>query len=72
MGILNLEKKFDKDRLNKACGRAVNFQNFSYKGIKNILENRLEDYQEDFFEQTPEHENIRGNRYFGQENHHGQ
>ncbi|MFQ6605947.1 MAG: IS21 family transposase [Fidelibacterota bacterium] len=72
MGILNLEKKFDKDRLNKACGRAVSFQNFSYKGIKNILENRLEEYQNDLFEQAPQHENIRGSRYFGQENNHGQ
>jgi len=72
MGILNLEKKFDKDRLNKACGRAICFDHFSYKGIKNILENRLEDYQEDLFEPTPQHENIRGNRYFGQENNHGQ
>jgi transposase len=64
LGILNLAKKFGKDRLNKACKRAVNFQHFSYKGIKNILDNRLEACQLDCFEQLPEHKNIRGNNYY--------
>ncbi len=65
LGILNLAKKFDKERLNKACRRAVDFQNYSYKGINNILANKLEDQQTDCFE-TPltTHQNIRGNRYY--------
>lgn len=64
LGILNLTKKFDKERLNKACKRATEFQHYSYKGIKNILENKTEDHQIDFFEPLPEHQNIRGNRYY--------
>lgn len=64
LGILNLAKTFDKERLNKACQRAVEFQNYSLKGIKNILENRLEEQQLDCFEPLPEHKNTRGNHYY--------
>jgi transposase len=64
LGILNLAKKFDKERLNKACQIAVDFQHYSYKGIKNILENRLENQQLDCFEAFPDHPNIRGNHYY--------
>jgi len=64
LGILNLEKKFTRERLNKACQRAISFHHYSYKGIKNILENKLEDCQLDCFEPLPEHQNIRGNHYY--------
>jgi transposase len=64
LGILNLEKQFSKDRLNKACARAIDFHHYSYKGIKKILENRMEDHQMDCFQALPEHANIRGNRYY--------
>ncbi|MFQ5866137.1 MAG: IS21 family transposase [bacterium] len=64
LGILNLAKKFEPERLNKACRIAIDFQHYSYKGIKNILENRLEDQQLDCFEALPEHQNIRGNHYY--------
>ena len=69
LGILNLTKKFDKDRLNKACHIAIECQHYSYKGIKNILENRLENQQTDGFEAqsfTTAHANIRGNHYYQQ------
>ena len=64
LGILSLAKKFDNQRLNKACARAIDFHQYSYKGIKNILENRLEDYQLDSFKPLPTHSNIRGNQYY--------
>lgn len=64
LGILNLNKKFDNQRLDKACQRAIHFSHYSYKGIKNILENNLENYQLDCFEALPDHNNIRGNQYF--------
>ena len=64
LGILNLAKKFEAERLNKACQRAIDFQHYSYKGIKNILEKRLENRQLDCFEALPEHQNLRGNRYY--------
>jgi transposase len=64
LGIISLAKRFDNQRLNKACSRAINFHYYSYKGIKNILENRLEDYQLDSFKSLPNHKNIRGNQYY--------
>jgi hypothetical protein len=64
LGILNLAKKFDKERLNKACRRAIEFGHYSYKGIKNILENKTEEQQLDCFDPLPEHHNIRGNHYY--------
>jgi transposase len=64
LGILNLEKKFSKNRLDKACKRALDFHQYSFKAIKNILEKRLEDCQLDCFETLPEHKNVRGNQYY--------
>jgi hypothetical protein len=64
LGILNLEKKFTKDRLEKACIRAINFQHVSYKSIKNILVNNLKDCQMECFEPLPEHQNVRGRQYY--------
>lgn len=65
LGILNLTKKFDQERLNKACRIALHFQYYSYRGIKNILENNLENQQLDCFETPPNvHPNIRGDHYY--------
>jgi transposase len=67
LGILSLEKAYGKERLNKACQRALHFGLYSYKGIKNILERGLENYdteQPSLFSSIPKHENIRGNEYY--------
>jgi len=67
MGILSLAKKYGNERVNKACKRALNFEHYSYKGVKNILKNGLENFEEDkdlFSQPLPEHENIRGNYYY--------
>ena len=67
LGILNLSGKtgIDKERLNKACKRALDFQNCSLKGVQSILANKLEDQPPDVCEapQTT-HENIRGRNYY--------
>jgi hypothetical protein len=45
--------------------RALYFNHYSYKGVNNILKNRLDGIQEEtLFSQLPEHENIRGNKYY--------
>ena len=49
MGILSLARQYDRQRLDKACKRAISFELYTYKGIKNILEKKLEDYQLDSF-----------------------
>lgn len=66
MGILNLSKKYGNIRLNKACKRAIYYEKYSYKFIKNMLENRTEDMGDDDSCNTkiPYHKNIRGNNYY--------
>jgi len=66
MGILNLYKKYGSVRVEKACKRALYFQHYSFQGVKKILENNLEDFEEDqlLFSPLPDHENIRGHRYY--------
>jgi len=41
-GILRMAEKYGKQRLNAACGRAMNFGDPSYRTIKNILEKGLD------------------------------
>jgi transposase len=64
MGILNLTKQYDNEQLDKACEKAVYFNRYSCRGIKNILENKQEDYQVELFKPMPTHSNIRGNQYY--------
>jgi len=66
MGILNLVKKYEPARVDKACGRALEFGFHSYKRIKSILDNGLE---EEPLAESKEltissHENIRGSQYY--------
>jgi transposase len=71
LGILHLKKEYGKKRLEKACCRALFYDNYSYRFIKNILVNKLEGVEEValFEEELPSHENIRGNNYYtGEEN----
>lgn len=67
LGILTLERKVGKERLNKACSRALYYQAYNYKIIKNILERGLEDESITEHQQRleiPSHENIRGKDYY--------
>jgi transposase len=71
LGILNLEKRYGKQRLINACRRALSYGLYSYKGIKNILENRLDGLEiesaDSLFTTLPKHVNIRGKQYYCQE-----
>lgn len=69
MGILNMEKKYGKERLNRACKRALNYGLYSYKGIKNILDKNLDELYEKeerlaLSNIVLEHENVRGMNYY--------
>ena len=68
MGIMSLEKKFGKERLDKACKRAMDFEVYTYQTIKNILQkgwDRLPDPEEDTETPVvPVHPNIRGGEYY--------
>lgn len=67
MGILSLEKKVGKDRLIKACQRALEHGIHNYKIVKNILEKGLDQIEKEkppLTNQLPIHNNIRGNNYY--------
>ena len=68
MGILHLAKTCGPTRLNKACRRALSFGMYSYKRIKNILDQGLEEESQHELEMTepqiPSHKNIRGSHYY--------
>jgi transposase len=69
MGILHLGKKVGKERIEKACHRAIYFDNYCYRAVKNILQNNLEseplqtELELDNY-RIGDHENIRGSSYY--------
>jgi len=65
IGILSLEKKYGKERLNNACERGSYYSNYSYRVIRNILEKSLDKLQHQSVQQKiPLHQNIRGKDYY--------
>jgi transposase len=67
LGIIRLERYYTAVKLNDACKRALQYNVFSYKGVKNILRNGLETKTEELTliaNVIKKHENIRGTDYF--------
>jgi transposase len=65
MGILNLQKSYGPEKLNKACRRAWSFGAYSYTRVNNILAQGLEEERQPHLElRLPAHENVRGGSYF--------
>lgn len=68
LGILSMAKKVGKERLEKACIRALYFGNYGYRTIKNILQKNLDlqplPKEFEFEYLIGEHENIRGSSYY--------
>lgn len=70
LGIIALSKTYGEQRLNKACERALYYENCTCKFIKNILINKMDQVSEvngDASATLPAHENIRGNKYYMEE-----
>lgn len=66
LGIIGLEKKYQKERVENACERGFRLGAVSYRSIKSILEKGL-DHVKVYGEQQDlelEHENIRGKDYY--------
>jgi hypothetical protein len=69
MGILQMSKKVGRDRLEKACQRALYYASYGYRVIKLILEKKLDmeplqmDLDLDQY-RIGDHENIRGSSYY--------
>jgi transposase len=66
LGLLRLESRYGKERLEAACHRALSFGLHSYKGVKNILDAGLDKVTlEEPITVTPKtHVNIRGTKYY--------
>jgi len=66
-GLLSLQRKTDPDTFKKACLIAIENQNYSYRFLLNILNNKMTEDQEKKQEQPlPNHQNIRGRDYYAQ------
>lgn len=64
LGVLNLSKqhKYGKTRLDNACKRALEYQNYAYKTVEMILEQGLDNIEKKQCNiNFPKHDNIRGN-----------
>jgi len=65
-GILHMTKKVGKERLEKACKRALEYDAYNYTTLRRILEKGWEDQNESTQnnKEIPQHQNIRGNDYY--------
>ncbi|MHB1501846.1 MAG: Mu transposase domain-containing protein [Candidatus Dormibacteria bacterium] len=71
LGLMHLEKKYGKERLNAACQRALTIGGLSYRSVESILKNGL-DRVPPPEGQPPaappqDHENLRGPEYYRKE-----
>jgi len=66
LGLMRLETRYGKERLEAACKRALLFGLHSYKGVKNILEAGLDKVplDEPVITESKTHSNIRGTKYY--------
>ena len=73
LGILRLAKRYDNDRLEAACKRALGAGARSYRHIDTILKKGLDRVPlpapaDSTVPPTPTHENVRGGRYYDDPN----
>jgi transposase len=71
LGLLGLAKKYDRQRLNNACGRALLINSPTYKSVESILKQGLDQVAIETPEKAPQqelnldhHENVRGADYY--------
>ncbi|NCP78643.1 MAG: IS21 family transposase [Desulfuromonadales bacterium] len=66
MGVISLARRYSKERLEAACKRALSIKGVTYKSIKSILENNLDQKALPVQMALPAviHANIRGTDYY--------
>ncbi|MEJ1298647.1 MAG: hypothetical protein RPU64_12540 [Candidatus Sedimenticola sp. (ex Thyasira tokunagai)] len=68
LGRLNLSRRYDRSRLEKACERALSIRSANYKSISSILKKGLDkqpiEGEEDVQSELPLHANVRGADYY--------
>jgi hypothetical protein len=64
-GLFSLQRKTDPAVFDKACALAIEYNNYTYGFINNILKNKMTDHTETVIQiSLPWHENIRGKQCF--------
>lgn len=68
-GLFSLHRKAPGDAFERACQIAIDYQNYSYSFIKNILENRMSEPPTltSADKPLPKHENLRGKEHYQQQ-----
>lgn len=67
-GLFNLHRNTALQTFNKACEIAINNRVYSYGFIRNIIKNKMADYEDKLVEQElPKHENLRGKEYYNKQ-----
>jgi len=64
VGVLSLAKKVGPVRLAAACSKALEFDSCNYKSVADILQRGLDFTKETESQDLPQHQNIRGNKYY--------
>lgn len=66
LGVLSLERRFGRDRLEAACNRALTYNTVSYASVQSILATGLDKAvaEPEPIQPTPRHDNIRGAAYY--------
>ena len=66
-GLFSLQRKTDDDHFQRACQLAIDYQNYSYLFVKNILENNMTEQEEQIGDKPlPSHQNVRGKQHYQQ------
>ncbi len=63
-GIFSLQKHTDLETFTKACKKAIQYKNYSYRFLKNVINNRMTEEEKESNKKLPEHDNIRGKSFF--------
>jgi hypothetical protein len=64
---MSLQRKTEAGVFSKACKMAIDYQNYSYRFVSNILKNKMTEEPEVVTEKPlPVHKNIRGRDYYKQ------
>jgi hypothetical protein len=64
IGIINLSKKYSSPRVDSACLKTIEYRLYSYKAVKNILDEELDRIEDTENSLLPLHDNIRGAAYY--------
>jgi hypothetical protein len=72
---MSLQRKTDSGKFSRACTLALDYKNYSYHFLANVIKNNTADYLETDAEKKekkqqkqalPKHQNIRGKEYYKQ------